>query len=114
MLPPLQANGTIQNLLELLPGDAVQVVGAVQSAPVGADLLAVHTMGLAFAKPVIDGSRDEDVVVQLLETVIVVGVTVMEAVRILWHGQPSLDVPGLDGALGDFSNHFLPDIFWKQ
>ena len=93
---PVQTDAAIQNLLKLLPGDPVQIVGPIQSAAIRADLLPVDPMRQPFAQAVVDGSRDEDMCMQLLKFMLVLGVAVMQAVGIFRHRQAALDVPGLN------------------
>ena len=59
-------------------GNAMQVVFALQPTPIGTDLLTIYPMGLALADAVLNRSGDEDMRVEVLQAVLIIGITVME------------------------------------
>ena len=63
---PLVPNRAIKHLLKLPPCDMMQVIFAVQSAPVCADMLAIYAVRLAFTNAVLHCPRDEYVSVEIL------------------------------------------------
>jgi hypothetical protein len=74
---PLLSNRAVKHLLEFPPGDVMQVVLTVQSPSIRADMLTVYPVRLAFTDAVLHCPRDEYMSVEILQSVVIVGITMM-------------------------------------
>jgi hypothetical protein len=81
---PLLPNRAVKHQLKFPSGDVVQVVFAVQPTSICADMLTIYAVRLALAHTVLDSSSDKDMGVEVLQTVVVIGVTVMSHKAVLW------------------------------